>query len=115
MKTITFDIRSAPESMQDTLDILRSKEPARTALFTFTTPELLWQVLNGERWQILKLLCEAGPLPLATLAQKLNRDTHAVRADIEGLLNAGIVNRKSTGDISFPYREIRLDFLFKAS
>jgi predicted transcriptional regulator len=115
MKTITFEVRSEKEAFQETFKTLESGLPAQSAMFTFTSPELLWQVLNGERWEILKRLGKAGPMPIRDLANSLERDVDAVHADIDAMLNAGIVDHKEAGRISFPYKEIKVDFLLKVA
>ncbi|MHA4867111.1 HVO_A0114 family putative DNA-binding protein [Duganella sp. PWIR1] len=115
MKTIRFEIRSIEEAFEDTIRTLESGLPAQSAVFTFTTPELLWQVMNAERWEILKHLCRTGPLKVKDLASLLGIDFNTVYNDVEALLVAGLVDRKEGGHISFPYKEIKVDFLFKAA
>lgn len=114
MKTVTFEIRSIEEEIQDALKQLESAQPAQSATFVFTTPELLWNTLNGERWRILKYLCGKNPMQINALATHLQRAPHAVRDDVEAMLDAGVIDRRA-GGISFPYKEIRLDFLLKAA
>jgi predicted transcriptional regulator len=113
VKTVTFEIRSANEDFEDTLKQLESGQPAESATYVFTNPELLWQTLNEERWRILKYLCGKKPMQIDALATHLERDLNAVRNDVEAMLNAGVIDREVDG-ICFPYKEIKVDFLFKA-
>lgn len=114
MKTVTFEIRSADEDFEDTLKQLESGQSAQSAMYVFTTPELLWKTLNGERWRILKYLCGKKPVQISALAEHLDRDPSVVRDDVEAMLLAGVIDRKA-GGVSFPYEEIKVDFLFKAA
>lgn len=43
----------------------KTGKPERSARISFATPELLWQVLTAKRWELLKVLCGAGPSPSA--------------------------------------------------
>ena len=40
----------------------------RSARISFATPELPWQVLAAERWELLKALCGAGPISMREAA-----------------------------------------------
>jgi predicted transcriptional regulator len=73
MKTVTLDIRSPSDAMTDFVHAWNTGKPQRSARISFATPELLWQVLTAERWELLKALYGAGPVSIANceFAQEL--------------------------------------------
>jgi hypothetical protein len=50
------------------------------------------------------------PLPLPTLADLVSRDADAVRADIDALKKAGVIESGSNDRISFPFDSVHVDF-----
>jgi len=106
MKTVTIEIRSADEAVENMLTAAEAGCPQESATITFISRDLFQQVLTDERRQILKQLCGARPMMVSELAGRLAREVKAVHTDIEALLDAGVVDRKPGGSISFPYDEV---------
>ena len=82
---------------------------------SFATPELLWKVLTAKRWELLKVLCGAGPVSIREASRRVERDVKAVHSDITALLNAGVLDRVEGGGIVFPYEAVKVEFLLKAA
>lgn len=82
---------------------------------SFATPELLWEVLTAKRWELLKVLCGAGPVSIREAARRVGRDVKAVHGDITALRKAGVVNRTAEGRIEFPYEAVKVEFLLNAA
>ncbi|MCF8178632.1 MAG: DNA-binding protein [Sulfuritalea sp.] len=87
----------------------------KTARISFATPELLWKVLTEKRWELLKVLCGAGPVSIREAARRAERDVKAVHGDITALLNAGVLNKTENGQIVFPYEAVKVEFLLQAA
>ena len=72
-------------------------------------------MLTAKRWELLKVLCGAGPVSIREAARRLGRDVKAVHGDVTALLNAGILDRTDNGRIVFPYEAVKVEFLLHAA
>jgi predicted transcriptional regulator len=115
MKTVTLDVRTGADSMTDFAQAWKTGKAQKTARISFTTPELLWQVLTAKRWELLKALCGAGPVSIREAARRVERDVKAVHGDVTVLLNAGLLDRTETGGIIFPFDAVKVEFLLQAA
>ncbi|MDQ0625874.1 HVO_A0114 family putative DNA-binding protein [Paraburkholderia graminis] len=82
---------------------------------TFDSPELLFQILTPERWNIIRTMTGAGPLSIREIAQRLGRDDAAVQHDVLALLHTGVLDRNADGVIEFPYDAVHVDFMITAA
>jgi predicted transcriptional regulator len=94
---------------------MRTARGEREARIAFAAPELLWQVLTAKRWELLKVMCAAGPMSIREAARKANRDVKAVHRDITALLDAGVLSRTAEGKVEFPFDAVRVEFLLQAA
>jgi len=115
VKTVTLEVRDASSSLAEFSKAWRTGKSERSARISFATPELLWKVLTAKRWQLLKVLCGAGPVSIREAARRVDRDVKAVHGDITALLNAGVLDRTETGEIVFPYEAVKVEFLLQAA
>lgn len=115
MKTVVLEVRSPAESMTNFVRSWKAGKPERSARISFATPELLWQVLTAKRWELLKVLCGAGPISIREAARRVERDVKAVHSDITALLNAGVLDRAEGGGIVFPFEAVKVVFLLEAA
>lgn len=115
MKTVTLDVRTPADSMADFVRAWKSGEPQKSAHITFATPELLWRVLTPKRWELLKVLCGAGPVSIREAARRAGRDVKAVHGDVTALLNSGVLARTEGGRIIFPFDAVKVEFLLMAA
>lgn len=115
MKTVTLDVRAASESMGDFVRAWKTGKPEKSARISFATPELLWKVLTAKRWELLKVLCGAGPVSIREASRRVGRDVKAVHSDITALLNAGVLDREEGGGIVFPFEAVKVEFLLRAA
>jgi len=102
MKTLVLDVQTPADSMAAFVNV-------------FATPELIWRVLTQKRWELLKVLCGVGPVPIREAARRAGRDVKAVHGDVTALLNAGVLDRMSDGRIVFPFEAVKVEFLLKAA
>jgi predicted transcriptional regulator len=82
---------------------------------SFESPAVLFKVLSGKRWELLKVMTGAGPMTIREAARKLHRDGKAVHGDVHVLINAGIIQKTEAGQIVFPFDVIHVDFMLKAA
>jgi len=115
MKTVTLDVRTPVDSMADFARAWKTTKAQKTARISFATPELLWRVLTEKRWELLKVLCGAGPVSIREAARRAERDVKAVHGDVTALLNAGVLNKTEDGRIVFPYEAVKVEFLLQAA
>lgn len=115
MKTVTLDVRTPTDSMGDFAQAWKTGKPQKAARISFATPELLWQVLTAKRWELLKVLCGAGPVSIREAARRAGRDVKAVHGDVMALLNAGVLDRTEEGSIEFPFEAVKVEFLLQAA
>ncbi|SFU65824.1 Predicted transcriptional regulator [Methylobacterium sp. 174MFSha1.1] len=108
MRTVTIGVSGIAE-VQSRLSAAFHGEP-QGAFISFASVELLWTVMTPQRWELLRALVGRDPLPLTALADVLGRDSDSVRADIDALRKAGIIESGSHDRISFPFDSVHVDF-----
>ena len=115
MNTVILEVRSLNETLADAARAMKSGRAEREARISFATPELLWEVLTAKRWELLKVLCGAGPVSIREAARRVGRDVKAVHGDVTSLLEAGVLIRSPDGRIEFPFDAIKVEFLLRAA
>ena len=115
MKTVTLDVRAPSEAMGDFVRAWKTGKSEKSARISFATPELLWKVLTAKRWELLKVLCGAGPVSMREASRRVGRDVKAVHSDITALLNAGVLEHAEGGGIVFPFDAVKVEFLLQAA
>jgi predicted transcriptional regulator len=115
MKTVILDVRDPADSMADFTHVWNTGKPQKSAHISFASPELLWRVLTERRWELLKVLCGAGPVSIREAARRVGRDVKAVHGDVTALLNAGILERTDNRRIVFPFEAVKVEFLLHAA
>ena len=115
MKSVTLDVRNPADSMADFTRVWKTGKSQGSARISFATPELLWRVLTAKRWELIKVLCGAGPVSIREAARRVGRDVKAVHGDVTALLNAGMLDRTDNGRIVFPYEAVKVEFLLHAA
>ena len=62
-----------------------------------------------KRWELIAALRQAGPLTIAELARRLNRDYKNVHTDVNQLIEWMAVERGDDGRVNVPWSEIVVD------
>jgi predicted transcriptional regulator len=101
--------------MGDFVRAWKTGRSEKSARISFATPELLWKVLTAKRWELLKVLCGAGPVSIRDASRRVGRDVKAVHRDVTALLYAGVLNRADGGGIVFPFEAVKVEFLLRAA
>lgn len=96
--------------MADRLD--RGDTAPSPAHLVFERMEDLLKVLTANRWRLLRTLHSDGPSSVRALAKALGRDYRGVHADVAALLDAGLIERDTTGKIFVPWTRIRAEMAF---
>ncbi|OGS35373.1 MAG: transcriptional regulator [Elusimicrobia bacterium RIFOXYB2_FULL_49_7] len=113
MQTITLEVCS--REITNKRFLRASKGEPQGAFISFESPALLFKVLGGKRWELLKSITGAGPLTIRETARRVNRDVKAVHTDIHALLDAGILQKTDKGRIIFPFDAVHVDFILHAA
>ena len=115
MKTVILEVKSSKDAFAGFSQAWASSKQQKAARISFASPELLWKVLTAKRWEILKVLCGAGPVSIREAARRVGRDVKGVHGDVVALLNAGLLVRTENGAIEFPYEAVKVEFLLQAA
>ena len=113
MNTVTLVISSRETTNRRFLRAFEG-EPQGTTI-SFDSPALLFKVLTGKRWELLKLMTGAGPMTIREAARRSGRDVKAVHGDVHALLNTGILQKTDNGRIVFPFDALHVDFILEAA
>jgi len=113
-KTVIIDVRTLPESLKDFSETWKTGK-AGTPRISFETPALLFKVLSGKRWELLRAMTGAGTMTIREAARRVGRDVKAVHGDVKALLNAGVLQKTDAGRIIFPFDALHVDFMLKAA
>lgn len=115
MRTVVLEVQSVRDVLRDASRAMFKGRAEREAHIGFASPELLWQVLTGKRWELLKAMTGAGPMSIREAARRVARDVKAVHGDVTALLHAGVIVRTAEGAVEFPYDAVRVEFLLRAA
>lgn len=113
MKTVTLEVASREKVNRRFLSAFAGE--GQGTFISFATPELLFKVISGKRWELLKVMTGAGPLTIRETARRVGRDVKAVHGDVQALLQAGILQKTDAGRIVFPYDAVHVDFMLSAA
>lgn len=113
MRTVTLEIASREKISRRFLQAFDG-EP-QGAFISFESPELLFKVISGKRWDLLKVMTGAGAMTIREAARRMGRDVKAVHGDVQALLKIGILEKTDKGQIVFPYDAVHVDFMLRAA
>jgi predicted transcriptional regulator len=113
MRTVTLVISSRESTGRRFLRTFDG-EPQGTFI-SFDSPTLLFKILTGKRWELLKLMTGAGPITIREAARRSGRDVKAIHGDVQALLKTGILQKTDAGLIEFPFDAVHVDFTLKAA
>lgn len=113
MRTVTLEVASRDSINQRFLRACAGEPQGE--FISFAAPELLFRVISGKRWDLLKIMTGNGELTIREVARRLHRDVKAVHGDVQALLKAGILEKTASGMIIFPFGAVHVDFMLKAA
>jgi len=115
MRTVTLEIGGLEAGLGAFRQAWKTGQAETEARISFASPELLWKVMTGKRWELLKALAGKPPMSIRGAARQIGRDVKAVHGDLMPLIEAGIVRRTDDGLISFPFDAVHVDFMLRAA
>ncbi|MBI2752800.1 MAG: MarR family transcriptional regulator [Betaproteobacteria bacterium] len=83
----------------------RRRVSTRDRLHFADMPTLL-KNLTGERWRVVEFVRANGPLSIYAVARRLGRNYKNVHADVNRLLELGLLEKQDDGRLVVPYRSI---------
>jgi predicted transcriptional regulator len=113
MHTVTLGLSSRQKTNKRLLEAFNGK--AQGEFISFESPALLFKVLSGNRWDLLKVMTGAGALSIREASRRLDRDVKAVHSDVQMLLKVGILQKTDKGRIEFPFDAVHVDFTLQAA
>ena len=113
MKTVTLQVATLDDVKRRARDAFKGRRQG--ARISFASPELLFRVMTGKRWELIRALTSAGPQTIRGAARRVKRDVKGVHGDVHALLNAGILQKTDDGRIVFPFDAIRVDVMLRAA
>ena len=113
MRTVTLGLSSRQKTNKRFLEAFKGKTQGE--FISFESPTLLFKVLSGNRWELLKVMTGAGAISIREASRRMGRDVKAVHGDVQMLLNVGILRKTDKGQIEFPFDALRVDFMLKAA
>lgn len=105
MTTLTIGVSGIAEAEARLSAAFRGEKQG--AFISFASVELLWTVMTPRRWELLRALVGHEPQPLSVLSDWVGRDADEVRADIDALAKAGVVERAAEDRVSFPFDSVQ--------
>ncbi len=113
MRTVTLEVAARDKVNRRFLEAFEGEPQGE--FISFASPELLFKVISGKRWELLKVMTAAGPMTIREAARRMGRDVKAVHGDVQALLKAGILQKTEKGQIVFPFDAVHVDFMLKAA
>ncbi len=114
MNTVTIDVASRAQSDARFIAAAQTGRP-QGAYISFPSVAALWSTLTAKRWELVQVLCGAGPVSVREAARRVGRDVKRVHEDVQVLLSTGILDRADDGGIVFPYDAVHVDFMLRPS
>ncbi len=113
MNIVTLEVSARAKSNSRFISAMKGN--SESAFISFETPTLLFRILSGKRWDLLKIMAGAGPMTIREAARRAGRDVKAVHSDIHALLKAGILVKTDDGKIIFPFDAVHVDFMLNVA
>lgn len=75
----------------------------------FESPGLFFSRLSEKRWALVEVLLGAGEVGVRELAKRLGRDVKRVHEDTAALVDMGLIEKTSGGEVLCPFSDIHVD------
>jgi predicted transcriptional regulator len=113
MRTVALEVSTREKTNRRFLRAFEG-EP-QGSFISFESPELLFKVISGKRWDLLKVMTGAGPMTIREAARRMGRDVKGVHGDVQALLRAGLLQKTDNSLIVFPFDAVHVDFMLRAA
>ena len=98
MRAVTLILSSREETNRRFVQAF--EEESQGSLISFESPALLFKVLTGKRWEMLKLMTGAGPMSIREAARKARKG----RKGGSWRCESAVEHRHTAKDRQRPYR-----------
>ena len=113
MSTVTIGVASLDAVMQRATAAFRGVPQGEH--ISFETVEDLWKTLTPRRWALIRAMAGKGTMSTRAAGRLIGQDIKTIHADVQALLNAGVLEKDAAGRIKFPYDAIHVDFMIEAA
>jgi predicted transcriptional regulator len=94
--SVTIEVASLDSSLAQFADVWK-RGAAAGEFISFETPTLLFKRLTPKRWELVHRLQADGGMAIRELARRLRRDFKSVHADVQALLEVGLIENCEKG------------------
>src|SRR4051812_50194103 len=95
MKTVTLRVATLNEVKRRARDAFKGRRQG--ARISFASPELLFRVMTGKRWELIRALTGAGPLTIRGLARRGRRGVKSVHGGGDAPVHGGHLQKNHAG------------------
>lgn len=113
MKSVTLSVATRDDITARARRAFNGQEQG--AHISFASVDLLWRTMTRKRWQILKVMTGKGAMSIRQASRLVDRDVKSVHGDVHALLDAGVIERTTDGEIIFPYESVHVDFMLTSA
>lgn len=118
MKTLSVKIESFADTLATAAAAWKGAEAGREVAaqesLAFDSWETMHRTLAPKRLEIVKAMAGQGALSVRDVAKRVDRDVKNVHADLDMLVNNGVIDRTESGFV-FPYDRIHVEFDIEAA
>lgn len=113
MATVTFGLFSLEETIKRAEAASRGE--VQEPRIEFVSSDFFFRMMTAKRWEIVRAMAAAGPLSIREVARRVKRDVKGVHGDVRALLDCGVLSKAKTGQVIFPFKAVRVDFMLEAA
>ena len=110
MSEVRLHVETLDTFLKRTMDMARKLDRGEhkrgKSHISFESMEAFLRVLTPNRWALLRALRASGASSIRALAKTLDRDYRGVHADVTALIEAGLIERSDSGEISVPWSRV---------
>jgi predicted transcriptional regulator len=96
-------VKSAEDFREDAVRAFETGESKGYAEHSFPSADRLFEVVSSKRWDILTVMAAAGEMSIREVSRRVGRDVKAVHGDVVALIKNGVIERRESGKVIFPY------------
>ncbi|HLD13524.1 MAG TPA: transcriptional regulator [Burkholderiales bacterium] len=111
MRKVTIQVESIGAGFKRFKTAWKTGKP-QGEFITFDTLGTMLKTLTPKRWELVEMLQARGPLGVRALARELGRDVKNVHADVQALMEIGLVEQRGR-QVAVPFDEIRTAFMVR--
>ena len=111
--TVTFGVGTIDDAVGRASAAFRGRRQAPR--INFASAQDLFSTMTAKRWEIVRAMAGAGPMSIREVARRVKRDVKGVHADVQALLECGVLMRTEAGQVIFPFEAVHVDVMVEAA